>query len=154
MHVLKGLSGLISCLILAFAVIATPARAAPHPGGATWSDGQANPQAPLQLHDQAYHCATALAAFGLAFRHAAFLLELEDVPVPSALPARLVTLAGGPGRLPEITEAAATGWRDHWQSMAITNFYPRLAAEGTPYLTDDGRVLMDEIHRCVDRFGL
>lgn len=145
----------LACLFVLFLPGPAPAPAAAAPG----SPGIATPQTdapPLaaDLSGDAFHCATAFAAFALAYRHAAGLLQLEDVPVPAALPPSLLALAGGRERLPEITEEAVTGWRPHWESMARTRFYPLLAARGTPYLADDGLALMREVRRCTDRFAL
>ena len=53
----------------------------------------------------------------------------------------------------EIAEAASA-WRDNWESLGRTSFYPRLTESGTPYLADDGLELQSAVSRCAAHFEL
>ncbi|MEJ6395305.1 hypothetical protein V8J82_18735 [Gymnodinialimonas sp. 2305UL16-5] len=100
----------------------------------------------------AAHCAAVLSAYGHAYEFAATLTG-NAAPGVGDLPETLVQLAGGATRLPDIA-AAAAGFHDHAESVARTNFYPRLVGDGTPYLADDGRELVLAVRTCSERFSL
>ncbi|QBY00939.1 hypothetical protein E2K80_09535 [Rhodophyticola sp. CCM32] len=102
--------------------------------------------------DLAFHCAAVMTAFGHAYEFATQLTGATGAP-RFQTPARLVDLAGGSERLGDIAETANT-WRDHWESMARTSFYPRLTQSGTPYLADDGLELQSAVTRCAAHFEL
>lgn len=101
----------------------------------------------------ALHCAAVLASYGQAYVFATELLELADAPSPATMPARVLEAAGGEARLGEVLDLVA-GWRPHWESMGRTNFYPILAQSGTPYIADEGEILLDNITLCRTRFDL
>ncbi|MBF9049543.1 hypothetical protein GTA62_01080 [Roseobacter sp. HKCCD9010] len=100
----------------------------------------------------AFHCAAVMTAFGQAYEFATELTGSENAP-RFQTPTRLVDLAGGPDRLGEIAEAASA-WRDNWESLGRTSFYPRLTESGTPYLADDGLELQSAVSRCAAHFEL
>lgn len=102
--------------------------------------------------DLALHCAAVMTAFGQAYEFAVELSGAEDPP-RFQTPARLIDLAGGPERLGDIAEVASS-WRDHWESLGRTSFYPRLTQTGTPYLADDGLELQSAVGRCAAYFDL
>lgn len=103
--------------------------------------------------EHAQHCAAVLTSFGMAYLYAAELMEMEQVPRPEMLPAHLLEAAGGPDSYPTIISMVAD-WRENWQSMGRTNFYPRLAGDGTPYVADDGQILMHAVDRCMQHYEL
>jgi hypothetical protein len=101
----------------------------------------------------AFHCAAVMTAFGLAYVQATEMTGTPEGLPLGTLPAGLLTQAGGDARLGEI-RAQAEAWADHSESMASTHFFPRLSGEGTPYLADEGRMLMLAVQDCAERFGL
>ncbi|MEX3014873.1 hypothetical protein [Gymnodinialimonas hymeniacidonis] len=111
---------------------------------------------PLNWPDEgeamALHCAAVLSAYGHAYEFANDLAQVEALPFGGP-PATLVQEAGGDASLSAIEELAA-GYFSHAESVARTNFYPRLVGDGTPYLADDGRELVMAVQSCVDRYAL
>lgn len=111
---------------------------------------------PLDWPDEdaamALHCASVLQAYGHAYEFASDLTGQTSTPV-SALPARLLQLAGGDARLPDIA-LQAERYNAHAESVARTSFYPTLVGDGTPYLADDGRELVMAVQSCVAQFDL
>lgn len=101
----------------------------------------------------ALHCAAVMTAFGLAYVQATEMAGTPEGLPPGTLPGVLLAEAGGAARLGEI-RAQAEAWGRHSESVASTHFFPRLSGEGTPYLADEGRVLMLAVRDCADRFGL
>jgi hypothetical protein len=101
----------------------------------------------------AFHCAAVMTAFGLAYVQASEMTGTPEGLPLGTLPGALLTEAGGAARLGEI-RAQAEAWNSHSESVASTHFFPRLSGEGTPYLADEGRVLMLAVHDCAARFGL
>jgi hypothetical protein len=110
-------------------------------------DGDANGPA------LALHCAAVMTAHGLGYVAATEMAGRPEGLPPGTLPRALLERAGGLDRLGEI-RAMAEGWAQHSDSVAATHFFPRLSGEGTPYLADDGRVLMQAVQDCADRFDL
>ncbi|MBF9061170.1 hypothetical protein HKCCSP123_18475 [Rhodobacterales bacterium HKCCSP123] len=104
-------------------------------------------------HATAFHCAAVMTAFGLAYATATEMTGAPEGLPPGTLPRALLAEAGGAARLGEI-RTQAEAWADHSESMASTHFFPRLSGEGTPYLADEGRMLMLAVQECVARFGL
>jgi hypothetical protein len=101
----------------------------------------------------ALHCAAVMTAYGLAYVRATEMAGTPEGLPQGTLPGPLLALAGGHQRLGEI-RGLAEGWASHSDSMAATHFFPRLSGEGTPYLADEGRVLMLAVRDCAERFGL
>ncbi len=125
--------------------VALPAAAAVTP--LDWPDEAAEGGA------TAFHCAAVMTAFGLAYVRATEMTGTPEGLPSGTLPRALLAEAGGAARLGEI-RTQAEAWADHSDSMASTHFFPRLSGEGTPYLADEGRMLMLAVQDCAERFGL
>lgn len=132
-------------LLTAFTWTATPHTAAAAP--IDW------PQDGASDAERAQHCAAVLTSFGLAYLYAAELMELDDAPRPAMLPEHILEAAGGPESYDTIF-ALVDLWQENWQSVGRTNFYPRLAGAGTPYVADDGQILMQAVRRCMQHYDL